>query len=229
MAENYHELVFEGATSIDRVAKFRDRIQQAAKEHLHILVDFTEVDEMPNISGAIIGELITKLQKSFYHMVILNVDALGNHFKQQHPETDTLQFLENYTQAEEYFNSHPVKVLVVEDEEITARMIENYLENHKMVVVKASSGEEAIDQSQAEMPHIILMDIHLPQMNGLEAAQYIRAHPDTSGIPIIMLTADSDRGNVENAMQLSVEGYVLKPFDPKTFFHKILNVLAGNE
>lgn len=228
MAENYHALVFEGDTTIDQVTKFRDSIQQASKEHLHLLIDFTEIDQLPNISGAIIGDLISKLQNSYYHIVILNANALGNRFIQQHPETETLKYYDDYNSAEDFFNSHPVKVLVVEDEEISARMIESYLEKHNLVVVKASSGEEAIDQSQVEMPHIILMDIHMPQMSGLEAAQYIRAHPDTMEIPIIMLTAHSDRENVENAMQLSVEGYVIKPFDPNTFFHKIINVLAGN-
>jgi CheY-like chemotaxis protein len=227
MAVNYHELVFTGDTTVDRVAKFRDKIQQAAKEHLYLLIDFTEIDELPNISGAIIGDIITKLQKSYYHIVILNSDALGNHFVQQHPETETFKYFDNYTRAEDFFNAHPVKVLVVEDNEVAAKMIEQYLENHNLVVVNVTTGEEAIEQSQLEMPHLILMDIHLPEMSGLEAAQYIRAHPETMGIPIIMLTGDAVRDNVESAVQLNVEGYVVKPFNPQTFFHKILKVLSG--
>ena len=227
MTDNYHALVFEGSTSVDRVAKFRDKIQQAAKESLHLLIDLSEIDSLPTISGAIIGDLITKLQKSYYHIVIINAEVLGSPFMQKHPETETFKYYDNYTQAEKYFNSHPVKVLVVEDDDITARLIENYLQNRNLIVVRAVSGEDAIDLSQSEMPHLILMDIHLPNMNGLEAAQSIRGHQETMDIPVIILSSDSDRDNVVSAKELSVEGYILKPFDPNTFFHKLLNVLAG--
>lgn len=227
MAENYHALVFEGSTSVDRVAKFRDTIQQAAKEHLHLLIDLSEIDSLPTISGAIIGDLMTKLRKSYYHIAIINAEVLGDSFMQKHSATETFQYFENYTQADHYFDTHPVKVLVVEDEDITARLIEDYLQNRNMVVVRAESGEDAIDLSQSEMPYLILMDIHLPNMNGIEAAQYIRGHQETMDIPIIILSSDSDRDKVVSAKELNVEGYILKPFDPKTFFRKILSVLSG--
>ncbi len=229
MEPNYHAVVFEGETTVDKVAKFRDKIQQAAKEHLHLLIDLSEIDHLPSISGAIIGDLLDKLLKSYYHIVILNVYVLGERFMETHEETETFKFFDNYTDAEDFFASHPVKVLVVEDEEISARMIENYLQSHNLIVIRAVSGEEAIDLSQSEKPHLILMDIHLPEMSGLEAAQFVRGHPDTCGIPIIMLTSDSDREKVESAMQLSVEGYIRKPFNPQTFFSKLLEVLAGSE
>jgi len=223
---DYQILSLSGSPKVEKIAAFRDKIQQAAKEHLQLVIDLSDADKLPTISGAIIGDLLTKLIKFNYQIVIVNSDMLGSHFQENYPDSRCIKHADTYDEVERFFQENPVKILVVEDDNVTAKMIAKYLEKRNAQVIRAVSGEEGIMRCQDESPNLVLMDLHLPKMDGLEASKCIREDPNMAGIPIIMLTADAEKDNVEAAVRLHVEGYIKKPFDPKTFFNKILEVLA---
>src|SRR5262245_59648903 len=103
-------------------------------------------------------------------------------------------------------------ILVVEDEQIVALDVKRHLASQGYVVVTVSSGEEALDNVSQSRPDLILMDIRLKGIDGIEAAQRIRHSLD---VPIIYLTAYADQTTLSRARISEPYGYVLKPFDAR--------------
>ena len=107
------------------------------------------------------------------------------------------------------------KILIVEDNSQNMRMIEMILERD-YTVLKAIDGEEAIEIAVREQPRLILMDIQLPGMSGLETTMRLRAIPAFSTTPIIGLTAYAMKGDREAVIQSGCDDYLSKPFDTRT-------------
>jgi len=103
------------------------------------------------------------------------------------------------------------KILIAEDDLDMLNLYQAVLGN-VFETIPATNGKEAVDLAVAEVPDLILMDIMMPQMNGLQATQLIRMHPKTSSIPIIAVTALSSPKDKEKCLQSGCDDYLSKPF-----------------
>ncbi len=113
------------------------------------------------------------------------------------------------------------KALVVEDNEKNLYLIRYLLENKGYSVIEAKTGREGIAMSLSEKPDFILMDIQLPDINGLEAAKQIRNSKSDGNIPIIAITSYAMVGDREIALQAGCTGYIEKPINPETIIKEI--------
>ena len=104
-------------------------------------------------------------------------------------------------------------ILVVEDNEENWDMLSRRLQRRGYMVVRAADGQEAVDMAAHERPDLILMDVSLPVMDGLEATRRIRARAETQTTPIIALTAHAMSGDRERALQAGCDDYHAKPVE----------------
>jgi len=111
-------------------------------------------------------------------------------------------------------------VLIVDDEPKVLRFIEIYLKLNGFESIKATSGEEAIELVRSREPHIILLDIVMPGMGGLEMLRQLRAF---SPIPVVAFSASAD--NHDNAIRLGADDFMTKPFNPDEMIGKIRALL----
>lgn len=102
-------------------------------------------------------------------------------------------------------------ILIVEDNELNMRLLNDVLEAHGYAILKAGTGEEAIDLAQRERPDVILMDIQLPDISGLEATRRLKEDPATQGIPVIAVTAFAMSGDEKKIRDSGCDAYVPKP------------------
>jgi len=102
-------------------------------------------------------------------------------------------------------------VLVVEDDPRLAKLIARFLEHAGYETAQAADGLEAVDRAHIQQPDLIVMDLMLPLLTGGEAAQRIKADPDTSHIPIIAISGVADAEGL--AEVLPIDGVLVKPFD----------------
>ena len=114
------------------------------------------------------------------------------------------------------------KILVVEDNDMNMQLVEFLLEEGGYTIVKATSGEEALSLTRdGAAPDLILMDIHLPGMDGLSVVRAMKGDTRTSRIPILALTAHAMRGDKDRFLEAGCDGYISKPIDVKTFIQSI--------
>ena len=117
------------------------------------------------------------------------------------------------------------KILVVEDEKDIAELISFNLEKEGFKVVKVFSGEDGIQRAGSDVPDLILLDIMLPGMNGLDVCREVRRNDKTSHIPIIMLTAKDEDTDIITGLEIGANDYVTKPFSPKVLIARIRALL----
>jgi len=120
------------------------------------------------------------------------------------------------------------RILVVEDNDMNMQLVEFLLEEGGYDIVKAASGEEAlaITRDGPNAPDLILMDIHLPGMDGLSVVRAMKGDSRTRRIPILALTAHAMRGDKDRFLEAGCDGYISKPIDVKTFISSIEQYLA---
>jgi DNA-binding response OmpR family regulator len=104
-------------------------------------------------------------------------------------------------------------ILVVEDERLIARLLKETLQIEGYQVVTVLRGEDAVQYTLRETPHLLLLDMRLPDMDGYEVIRQLRSHPKSMHIPIIALSALADCSAKVRAFELGVDDYVTKPFD----------------
>jgi two-component system cell cycle response regulator DivK len=119
------------------------------------------------------------------------------------------------------------KVLVVEDNEKNMYLISFILGKMGHNVITAKTGEEGVDLALKERPDLILMDIQLPGINGLETTRRIRASKEGGDVPIIALTSYALVGDKEQVLGAGCTGYIEKPINPETIMGEIEKYLYG--
>jgi CheY-like chemotaxis protein len=117
------------------------------------------------------------------------------------------------------------RILVVDDEEDTRTLLCTLLESEGYGVETAADGEAALERVQATRPDLILLDIMMPQMDGLEVCDHLRFDPATRDVPIIFLTAKHDPVTQSRASILDAYAYIEKPFAPEDLLAEIRNCL----
>jgi CheY-like chemotaxis protein len=119
------------------------------------------------------------------------------------------------------------RILVVDDEERIREVVKMCLVKlASWEVIVAGSGKEAIQAAIAEMPDAILLDVSMPEMNGLETLQHLQRHPQTAPIPVIFLTAKVQPNEQLQYKELGVAGLIVKPFDPLQISREISLLLS---
>ena len=116
-----------------------------------------------------------------------------------------------------------IRVLVVEDEEDIVEMISYNLQKEGYRTLAAFNGEEAINKANKERPDLIILDLMLPGIDGLEVCKLLRQQKRTAQTPIIMLTAKSQDSDRITGIETGADGYLTKPFDLKTLISMIKN------
>ena len=121
------------------------------------------------------------------------------------------------------------KILVVDDEQDIVNTVQYRLKACDFNVITANNGKEGLEKVINEKPDLVLLDINMPIMDGHEMLERIRSRPDLRDIPVIMLTAYSDRRDISKAADLGIEQYVTKPFDFADLMEKISKALESSE
>jgi two-component system cell cycle response regulator DivK len=112
-------------------------------------------------------------------------------------------------------------ILVVEDSKDTRNVLSFSLTRNGYKVVTAANGKEAVEVALSVRPDLILMDLNMPQMDGLEATEHIREHDELRKVPILAVTAYDTYGMKEAALEAGCNGYIKKPID----FKRLDNIL----
>ena len=119
------------------------------------------------------------------------------------------------------------KILLVEDNEVNREMLTRRLQRHGFSVCCAFDGAAGVAMALSEMPHLILMDVALGEMDGWEATQRIKANPATAAIPIIALTAHALASDRARSVQVGCCDFDTKPVDMERLLGKIRAVLPA--
>lgn len=107
----------------------------------------------------------------------------------------------------------PCKILVVDDEEGVRDSLREFLEEQGYAIREAADGEEALAMTFTEKPHLILLDLRLPKLDGYQVCQTLKGNPITRNIPIIMITALSATPQKVKGIEYGADDYITKPFD----------------
>jgi len=121
------------------------------------------------------------------------------------------------------------KILLVEDNPVNRRLAEFLLRSQGYQVRSATTAQEAFDTIKAERPDLILMDVQLPGMDGLEATKKLKEEPTTRDIPVVAVTSYAMKGDREKALAAGCSGYITKPIDKDTFVQEVATVLGGSK
>ena len=119
----------------------------------------------------------------------------------------------------------PARILIVEDDPDIAELVARYLDKAGYTTTRLSSGREALDAVRAKPPDLIVLDLMLPQMDGLEVCRALRANDKTAAIPIIMLTARAEESERIVGLEMGADDYLAKPFSPNELVARVRALL----
>jgi CheY-like chemotaxis protein len=120
-------------------------------------------------------------------------------------------------------------ILIVDDHAANLKLAQVVLELAGFRVRTAANAEEALVILKVARPELILMDLQLPGIDGLECVRIVKANPSTRSIPIVALTSYAMKGDEEKALEAGCDGYLTKPIDTRTFAESVSSFLAGGE
>jgi two-component system, OmpR family, alkaline phosphatase synthesis response regulator PhoP len=138
----------------------------------------------------------------------------------EHPSVEPVQSPRR-TDSEE----NPPTILIVDDNAQNLELIQAYLEDVECVTVPAYNGMEALDLVARKKPDLILLDVMMPKMSGFEVCRRLKSNPETSTIPIIMVTALSEFGDVERGIDCGTDDFVSKPVNRLELLTRVRTML----
>lgn len=120
------------------------------------------------------------------------------------------------------------KILVVEDDPLMSRMYQKIFTFEGYDIELAGDGEEGLEKAKTVDPTIILLDVMMPKMNGLEVLDKLKLDPATKGIPVVMLTNLAGQKDAETALEKGAVKYIIKSeYEPKQVANMVKEILAG--
>lgn len=119
--------------------------------------------------------------------------------------------------------------MIVEDNELNMKLFNDLLEAHGYETITTRDGTKAIDLAQAKQPDLILMDIQLPEVSGLDITRQIKAKEELQDIPVIAVTAFAMKGDEDKIRECGCEGYVSKPISIANFIETIQTHLPAED
>jgi two-component system cell cycle response regulator DivK len=117
-------------------------------------------------------------------------------------------------------------ILIVEDNELNMKLFNDLLESIGHATLRAKNGREAISLARDHRPDLILMDIQLPEISGLDVTRLLKADNDLRGIPVVAITAFAMKGDEEKILQGGCEAYLSKPISVAKFLETVNSFLA---
>ena len=118
-------------------------------------------------------------------------------------------------------------ILIVEDDPRNLKLIRDLLQKSGYTTIEATDGKQGVELTKARNPDLILMDIQMPIMDGLEATRILKADATTKNIPVLALTSYAMAGDKERILQAGCDGYLSKPIDIKEFLKTVTEYLSG--
>jgi DNA-binding response OmpR family regulator len=109
-------------------------------------------------------------------------------------------------------------ILVVDDEPSIRELVRFTLEDERVAIVEASDGVEALEKARAARPELILLDVHMPRLDGIEACRRLRTDATQSGARIVLLTAAGQEADRARGLAAGADDYLTKPFSPLALF-----------
>ena len=113
------------------------------------------------------------------------------------------------------------KILIVEDEDDILQLVKLYLEKEGFRTATAATGTDGLKRAKQDHPDLIILDLMLPEIDGLEVCKRLRSAPETAMLPIIMLTAKAEESDTVIGLELGADDYVTKPFSPKALVARV--------
>ena len=117
------------------------------------------------------------------------------------------------------------KILVVDDEEDILELVRYNLTKEGFNVLCASTGEEGLNAAKSKLPDLIILDLMLPGIDGLDVARSLKSEKNTKDIPVIMLTAKGEEADIVTGLELGADDYISKPFSPRILIARVKAVL----
>lgn len=121
------------------------------------------------------------------------------------------------------------RILIVDDEEDILELVKFNLNKEGYKTMSATTGEQALDIAEKNQTDLIILDLMLPGIDGLEVTRIIRNNPELHTIPIVMLTAKGDESDIITGLELGANDYMSKPFSPKELIARIRNIFRRRQ
>ncbi|MBE0534288.1 MAG: response regulator [Phycisphaerae bacterium] len=121
------------------------------------------------------------------------------------------------------------KILIVEDEEDVLELVRYNLQKNGYATECAMTGREAMRKARSVGPDLVLLDLMLPELDGLEVCRLLKAQAETAAIPVIMLTAKGTEADIVAGLEIGADDYITKPFSPRVLLARVKAVLRRNE
>ena len=119
-------------------------------------------------------------------------------------------------------------MLVVDDDPVIVRLLQVNFEMEGFDVLCATDGAEGLAAAQAELPDVIVSDVMMPNLNGMELVAALRSDETTKAIPVILLSAKAQASDVRAGLDAGADDYVTKPFEPLDLVDRVLKLLPGS-
>jgi two-component system cell cycle response regulator DivK len=119
-------------------------------------------------------------------------------------------------------------ILYVEDNEFNLKIVRQLLSRTSYRLIEAMDGETGVTTAQNELPDLILMDVQLPKLSGLDATRRLRADAKTAAIPIVVITSFALSGDSEKAKAAGASAYLAKPYSPRQLLQMIRDLVPEN-
>jgi len=116
-------------------------------------------------------------------------------------------------------------VLVVDDDPVIQKLLQVNFEMEGYTVLTAGDGEEGLERARADHPDVIVLDVMMPKMNGLEVADALKADGGTAKIPIVLLSAKAQEADIQAGKATGADDYVTKPFDPLDLLDRVATLV----
>jgi len=117
-------------------------------------------------------------------------------------------------------------ILYIEDNEVNRRLVQDLLRSTSYRLLEAPDGETGIAMARQERPDLILMDVQLPRVSGIEATRTLRSEPATANTPIIAITSFALAGDEQKALEAGATAYMAKPYSPRDLLRLIRRLAA---
>ncbi len=118
-------------------------------------------------------------------------------------------------------------ILIVEDEPKNLTLLRDLLQVSGYLTIEATNGKQGVELAKSKKPDLILMDVQMPVMDGLEATRILKADTTTGNIPILALTSYAMKGDEEKILEVGCDGYLAKPFDIQELLKQVAEYLSG--
>ncbi len=121
------------------------------------------------------------------------------------------------------------RILIIEDDLDVSNLLKHFLGKENYEVSTAATGRSGLSLALKQKPNLVILDLMLPELDGLEVCKELRRNPQTSGLPILMLTAKGEEADKVIGLELGADDYIVKPFSPKELLARIRALLRRLE